>query len=142
MIFVTLVVQGLTLPPLIRRLGVVDDGDRGGGEELRARLAAPRPRSTRLDELARRGLDARRHASSACAACTSSASAASRPGRARSRTRTAIEDRSLAYQRMVREVLDGAARRVVELRNEGEISNEVMHRVERELDLEDERLEI
>jgi monovalent cation/hydrogen antiporter len=30
----------------------------------------------------------------------------------------------------------------VELRNAGEISNEVMHRLERELDLEDQRLEI
>jgi hypothetical protein len=30
----------------------------------------------------------------------------------------------------------------VRLRNAGEISNDVMHRLERELDLEDERLEI
>jgi len=31
---------------------------------------------------------------------------------------------------------------IVRLRNAGLISNEIMHRVERELDLEDERLEI
>jgi monovalent cation/hydrogen antiporter len=30
----------------------------------------------------------------------------------------------------------------VRLRNQGEISNEVMHRIERDLDLEDSRLEI
>ena len=39
-------------------------------------------------------------------------------------------------------VLDAQRRAVVELRNRGEISNDVMHRIERELDLEDERLEI
>jgi monovalent cation/hydrogen antiporter len=32
--------------------------------------------------------------------------------------------------------------RLVELRNEGQISNQVMHRLERELDLEESRLEV
>ena len=31
---------------------------------------------------------------------------------------------------------------IVGLRNQGQISNDVMHRIERELDLEDTRLEI
>jgi CPA1 family monovalent cation:H+ antiporter len=39
-------------------------------------------------------------------------------------------------------VIAAQRRAVVALRNEGEISNDVMHRIERELDLEDERLEI
>jgi monovalent cation/hydrogen antiporter len=43
---------------------------------------------------------------------------------------------------MVRSVLDAQRREIVRLRNAGEISNEVMHRLERELDLEDARLEI
>ena len=43
---------------------------------------------------------------------------------------------------MVREVIDAQHDAIVELRNEGRISNEVMHRLERELDLEDNRLEI
>jgi CPA1 family monovalent cation:H+ antiporter len=43
---------------------------------------------------------------------------------------------------LVREVLAAQHRAVVQLRNAGEISNEVMHRIERELDLEDQRLEI
>jgi CPA1 family monovalent cation:H+ antiporter len=53
-----------------------------------------------------------------------------------------FEDRSFTYQTMVREVLEAQRREVVRLRNEGTISNDVMHRIERELDLEDERLEI
>ena len=52
------------------------------------------------------------------------------------------EHRSRKYQKMVRSVLDAQRAAVVELRNSGEISNDVMHRIERELDLEDERLEI
>jgi len=52
------------------------------------------------------------------------------------------EDRSQAYQAAVRRVLDAQRAAIVDLRNRGEISNEVMHRVERELDLEDSRLEI
>ncbi len=52
------------------------------------------------------------------------------------------ERRSYRYQKMVREVIDAQHSAVVELRNRGEISNEVMHRLEREMDLERERLEI
>ena len=53
-----------------------------------------------------------------------------------------IEDRSLAYQRLMRELYIVQRRAVVELRNDGEISNDVMHRIERELDLEESRLEV
>ena len=52
------------------------------------------------------------------------------------------QDRSLAYQRLVRELLEARRREIVLLGNQGEISNEVMHRIERDLDLEDSRLEI
>jgi len=53
-----------------------------------------------------------------------------------------LDERSYAYQRLVREVLDAQRRRVIELRNDGTISDEVLHVLERELDLEDQRLEI
>jgi CPA1 family monovalent cation:H+ antiporter len=51
------------------------------------------------------------------------------------------EEQSVAYQRLTRHVLDAQRRAVVRLRNQGMISNEVMHRIEREIDLEDSRLE-
>jgi hypothetical protein len=50
--------------------------------------------------------------------------------------------RSLAHQRLVRELLEAQRRVIVRLRNQGEISNEVMHCIEGDLDLEDARLEI
>jgi monovalent cation/hydrogen antiporter len=43
---------------------------------------------------------------------------------------------------MVRELLEAQRREIVLLRSQGEISNEVMRRIERDLDLEDARLEI
>ena len=52
------------------------------------------------------------------------------------------EDRSLAYQQTVQIVLAAQREALVHLRNEGEISNEVMNRVIREFDLEESRLEI
>jgi monovalent cation/hydrogen antiporter len=52
------------------------------------------------------------------------------------------EDRSLAYQHLVQIVLAAQRDALVDLRNRGEISNELMNRVVRELDLEESRLEI
>jgi len=46
----------------------------------------------------------------------------------------------MKYQRLRRELIDAERKAVVELRNTGEISDEVMRRVERDLDLEESRL--
>ena len=53
-----------------------------------------------------------------------------------------IEDRSQAYQRLRRELLTAERNAVVALRNEGKISEDVMQRVTRDLDLEDSRLDV
>ena len=52
-----------------------------------------------------------------------------------------VEDRSAAYQRLRRELLDAERRAVLSLRNEGVITEEVMQRVQRDIDLEDSRLD-
>ena len=52
------------------------------------------------------------------------------------------EDRSLQYQQVVQLVLAAQREALVRLRNGGEISNETMNTVIRELDLEESRLEI
>jgi len=138
-ILATLVLQGLTLPWLIRRLGVQRD-DSEAQEEMRGRLRATDAALARLEELAgegwtrddtverMRGLyQFRRRRLKARAGYLADDGA---------------QDRSLAYQRLVRELLEAQRREIVRLRNRGEISNEVMHRIERDLDLEDSRLEI
>ena len=54
----------------------------------------------------------------------------------------ALEDSSLRYQRLMHEIY-GAQREALDgLRNDRQISSEVMRRVEREIDLEESRLEV
>ncbi|MEU5849127.1 hypothetical protein [Saccharopolyspora shandongensis] len=52
------------------------------------------------------------------------------------------EGRSLAYQQMVHMVLEAQQAIVVNLRDRGEISNDLMMRLVRELDLEEARLAV
>lgn len=141
-IFGTLVIQGLTFPMLIRALGIEDDGEEAR-EELIARKAATRAALARIDELEaedwtrsetlerQRGLYNFRLRR-----------LAQRAGKEREDGEEDYEDRSQAYQRTLRSLYDVQRDELVRLRNEGEISNAVMQRIERELDLEDQRLEI
>jgi CPA1 family monovalent cation:H+ antiporter len=138
-ILATLVVQGLTLPTLIRRLRLEQD-DAEEREEVRARLAATQAALERLDELA--GADWTRDDT------VERLHGLYEFRRRRLKARggyledDGVEDRSQAYQRLLRELLQAQRLAIVRLRNQGQISNDVMHRVERELDLEDTRLEI
>lgn len=133
----TLVVQGLTLPALIGLLRIEDDRLEEK-EDTKARIHAAEAALARLEELVDedwvredtaerlRGLyDFRR-------------------SRFRSRFDTAddgaIEQRSTDYQRLRRELLDAERATVVALRREGRISDDVMRRVVRDLDLEEARL--
>jgi CPA1 family monovalent cation:H+ antiporter len=139
-IFVTLVFQGLTLPLVIRALGVVDDGTQEEQEELKARLLATQAALARLDELA--GEEWTRDDTIDRMRSLYEYRRRRLKARAGKIDDDGYEDRSVAYQTTVREVLEAQRREIVRLRNEGTISNELMHRLERELDLEDERLEI
>ncbi|MBA3704056.1 MAG: Na+/H+ antiporter, partial [Rubrobacteraceae bacterium] len=53
-----------------------------------------------------------------------------------------VEERSAAYQRLMVELLGAQRLRLVRMRDEGSIGDEVMHRIERDLDLEESRLEL
>jgi monovalent cation/hydrogen antiporter len=138
-ILATLVVQGLTLPALIRRLGVPGDGAEEK-EELRARLAAAQAALDRLGELS--GADWTRDDTVERLRGLFEFRRRRLKARAGKIEDDGTEDRSLAYQRLVRELLEAQRHAIVRLRNQGVISNDVMHRIERELDLEDTRLEI
>ena len=54
----------------------------------------------------------------------------------------ALEMRSQDYQRLRRELLDAEREALLDLRRTGAISNDVWIRVARDLDLEDQRLDI
>jgi monovalent cation/hydrogen antiporter len=138
-ILATLVVNGLSLPLVIRLLGLEDDGA-AAKEETKARVYAADAALARLAELADeswvrddtaerlRGLYRFRQ------------------DRFRARFDDqddgTIEQRSQNYQRLRRELLDAERRAVVELRRQGRINDDVMNLVTRDLDLEDARLDV
>jgi len=138
-ILVTLVGQGLTLPAVIRVLGIEDDGvdDR---QDAKARIHAAEAAIARLDELLGEDWVREDTAERVRGAYNF------RTSRFRARLDDgddgAIESRSQDYQRLRRELLDAERAALVELRRTGVIGNDVWLRVGRDLDLEDQRLDI
>ena len=138
-VLATLLIQGLSLPGVVRLLGLEeDDGDIR--EEAKARIHAVDAGLARLEELVdedwvrddtaervRAMYDFRRNRFAA---------------RLDASDDGGIEERSLDYQRLRRELLDAERGAVHALRNQGKISEDVMNRVQRDLDLEDSRLDV
>ena len=134
----SLVIEGLTLSPLVRRLGLSQE-DALAREEARARVALARTALRRIDELAERGdlgeaitdplrmtfeqrihrLEPEAHDD---AVAGDEAAVASR------------------IRELRRELIAVERRRLGELRRRGEISAETVRRIEHELDLEESRL--
>jgi CPA1 family monovalent cation:H+ antiporter len=138
-ILVTLVGQGLTLPWLIRRLHVEDDGG-AEREDAKARIKAADAALVRLEELAREGWVREDTAE------RTRGQYRFRASRFRARYEgvddEGVEERSQQYQRLRRELLEAERQAVIRLRNEGTITEEVMQRVQRDIDLEDLRLDL
>ena len=138
-ILATLVGQGLTLPMLIRFLRLEDDGieDR---EDAKVRIRAAEAALARLEELVDEEWVREDTAERLRGLYTF------RQNRFRARLDGAdedgIEERSQAYQRLRRELLDAERVAMLELRRSGVIGDDVMVRVQRDLDLEDQRLDI
>jgi CPA1 family monovalent cation:H+ antiporter len=138
-IIATLVLQGLSLPFVIGVLGLEEDRV-AAKEEVKARIHAAEAAIGRLEELAGedwvrddtaerlRGLYRFRQSRFAA--------------RFDDEDDGALEQRSRDYQRLRRELLDAERRAVVELRRQGRINDEIMNLVQRDLDLEDARLDV
>jgi len=135
-IFVTLVLQGLTLPPLIRSLGLSRAGEKNSEEE-KARRRMIRSALEQLDRIRAEDNgqfesvyeDVAEHYRARLAAVG---------GKADETGEVKPEDlqRYRDITRKLREVERAAA---LQLRNRGEINDAVLRRLERELDLLDER---
>ncbi|MQA76059.1 MAG: Na+/H+ antiporter, partial [Solirubrobacterales bacterium] len=147
-ILVTLLLQGLSLPPLIKLLGLVEDDETVAREETEARLRVAAAALDRIDELEAEDW-----------VPPGTAERVRGPYRYRQRRFSArspdvdfdggidgdgldYETRSRGYQRLVRELLDAQRETLIGMRDRGEINDETLRRIERELDLEDTRLEI
>jgi Na+/H+ antiporter len=136
-ILATLVGQGLTLAPLIERLGLMDDGVEEREERV-ARRRIAEAGLARLDELgepdwisaesvgrARNLLDYRRRRFDALVDGDGDT----------------FEERADAWRRLMYDVFDAQRQQLIQLRNRGEISDEIRRKIERDLDLEESRLE-
>jgi CPA1 family monovalent cation:H+ antiporter len=135
-ILVTLVGQGLTLRPLIDWVGLEDDdGERREHTLARRRVAEAALR--RLDDLgepdwimpesvgrARQLFNYRQR----------------RFGALEDGDGDNFEDRANAWRRLMYELYDAQREALLELRNDGSISDDVRRRVERDIDLEESRL--
>ena len=138
-ILATLVLQGLTLGPLIGALRLQGDDEAAKLVELKARLKAAHAALGKLEQL-----------------CADERV----PLRSQEQMRELYEDRirrytagleaggiteeyagnSVAWRNWRRELLAAEREAIVSLRDEGAISPEVMRRIERDLDLEESRI--
>jgi monovalent cation/hydrogen antiporter len=136
----TLVIQGLSMPAVIRLLGLEADDAAAEEEESHARIRAAEAALARLDELSSESWvrdDTVERLRGAYQFRIDRFTARTDPdGDGK------IERRSIRYQKLRRELLQAERDAVIGLRNTGEISDEVMRKVEHDLDLEVSRLEL
>ena len=152
-IFATLVVQGPTLAPMLRWLGLsVEAGDKA--EESHARLAVAESGLRKLDDPAfadspypevTRYLRQRHRQRARRWAAVDTQPHDDKPGDkahehfilAPSHEAGALDEhRAAEYRRIRSAMLDAEQKTVVELRDDGVIANDVMRRIQRDLDLE------
>ena len=140
-IFATLVLQGLSLAPLIRWLKLKEDSG-ADREEVKARLKSTRAGRTRLEQLADEGWmpeemldDFRSHYADRIRRHSAVLDGTD------ARDRANIEKQSSVYERVRRELVAAERQEVIRLRNQDVISDEVLRTVQRELDLEESLLE-
>lgn len=139
-IVATLVGQGLTLPALIRVLRLPADDGSAAREDAKARIKAAEAALARLEELV---ADGAVHPDSAERLRGVYGFRVNRfQARLDDGDDGEIEERSARYQRARHELLDAERSAVVALRRAGLINDEVMNRVQRDIDLEASRLDI
>ena len=144
-ILATLLLQGLTLPPLIQLLGIDDVDDTLEREESEARRRAAEAALIRLEELSGEEWvreDTAERMRGAYGYRSRRFSARFEEGEDGEGDGVDYEERSASYQRLSRELIEAQRRTVIEMRDKGEIDDDVLRAIERELDLEDSRLEI
>ncbi|QEC47005.1 Na+/H+ antiporter [Baekduia soli] len=131
-----LLLQGLTLPLLVRATGLGRDAADDAGDEARARAAAAEAALARLDELdGDGGGRAGDHLRELYEARLGHASA---PG---DETGDAEREHVETFQRLREELLRSERGALHDLHARGEISEEALRTVERDLDLQEARLE-
>lgn len=130
-ILATLVVQGLSLAPLIRALNLKEDGTLER-EEMQAREHAATAALARLDEVANEGWPIPEHLDQMRVHYGDRVQRYTKDGTAPECKAETIE----IFRRLRHETLTAERLAVIGLRNDGVISDDVLHRLEQELDVE------
>jgi Na+/H+ antiporter len=136
-ILVTLVVQGLTLPPIIHWLGVEDDGA-AEKEELEARLKANQAALNRLNEISDSQQLNRNMVNRLRVEYEDRIRQLEISERAPNHTQRGLF--SSEYDQLAHEALATERRMIIQLRNERVINDEVLRRIQRDIDLAEARL--
>lgn len=137
-ILATLVLQGLTLAPLIQWFGVGRDQSENQ-EETAAWLAATQAGLQRLESLPKAGLSPRM-----IERLRNQLQSQSRvyAARALDPAEEEVEQRSARYRAARREILDAEREAIIDLRDQGIINDDAMRKIENDLDLEEVRLDL
>lgn len=137
-ILATLVVQGLTLPPLIRWLNLSDDGTLDHEEE-KARLNLFHASLERLDELANEDWvpqeileELRTHYTAKKRKYKTQVDGSD----------SIFTERIAIYRRLQREILAAKRKMLIELRDKSIINDDVLRKIQRDLDIEEIRLPV
>lgn len=139
-ILATVLGQGLTLGRLIQFIGLFDDEETTAEQEARARIAAANAALARLDELA--GDAWVRDETHQRMRALYDFRIRRFESRFDDEDDGAIEQGSQAYQRLRRKILEAERAEIIRQRNRGAITDDIMRRIERDLDLEDARLDV
>ncbi len=139
-ILATLVGQGLSLGPLIRLLHLHEDGSREA-EHAQAHLAAARAALSRLDELASEEWVPEEYMTRLRSVYEDKIKDFSRRADGADAADEQDGHHPAAKRRLRQEVLQAERAAVIRLRDQGRIDDEVLRLVERELDLEEQRLQ-
>lgn len=133
-ILATLLIQGLSLSTLIRRLQAPDDG-LDEREESKARFKVAQVALRRLDELAKEPWVQADHIDDLRTHYSEQSNRFS--ARFHHTEGNDQEERAVAYSRLKREIISAERGVLIELRGRGVINDEVLRRVQHDLDLEE-----
>jgi CPA1 family monovalent cation:H+ antiporter len=139
-ILATLVLQGLSLGPLIRLLHLKEDGSREK-EHAQAHLEAARAALARLDELSGEDWIPEEYLTHMRSIYEKKVKAYGTVADGADVAELLDGTRLMDKRRLRQEVLDAERSTVIQLRDKGRIDDEVLREVERELDLEEQRLQ-
>jgi monovalent cation/hydrogen antiporter len=139
-IVATLVGQGLSLNPLIQLLHLPEDGSRER-EHAQAHLAAARAAQAQLNELCEQEWVSEEDLTHLRSIYEDKIKAYTTRVDGTELTNEQDGDRPAARRRLRQEVLRAQRNAIIHLRDQGRIDDEVLRQVERELDLEEQRLQ-